>query len=194
MFLQVCGTCLEGWALTSSGCRYCPEENSLAPYRNAAIAIFIVCCLAFWYYFSWRPMLSDPDEQNQYDVEDVQSSVKFVKDVIQFLSNNSQSVLPYVKLYITFFQVLSSFISFNVVWPSFLVNIMSWIKGTLFLDVVALPGLSCLWLGVSFKSKLLSYSLGPLVAIVLLLVPVLISVILVKFVSQAYEKRREKVI
>jgi hypothetical protein len=139
-------------------------------------------------------LTSDPDDQNQFALEDLESSVQIAKDAVRFLSDNSQSILPYLKLYISYFQVLSSFITFNVVWPSFLVNIMGWVKGTLFLDIVALPGLSCLWRGVSFQTRLISYTLGPLVAVVLLLAPVFVNIVLVKFVSESYEGHREKVI
>jgi hypothetical protein len=188
LFLQVCGFCPDGWAVTSSGCKSCPGESVVAPFRTAAIAISVLCCTILWYYFSWRPMMTNPNEQNQVGLEDVQSRVQIVKDALQFLSNNSQSILPYLKLFITFFQVLSSFITFQVVWPSFLLNIMSWLKGTLFLDVVTLPGLSCLWRGVSFQSRLVSYTLGPLAGIALLLVPVLVNKMIVKFWSRSYEK------
>ena len=138
--------------------------------------------------------MTNPDEQSQVELEDVQSSVQIVKSALRFLSNHSQSILPYLKLFITFFQVLSSFISFQVDWPPFLLNIMGWLKGTLFLDVVTLPGLSCLWQGVSFQSRLISYTLGPLAVIALLLVPVLVNKMIVNFWSTSYEQRTERVV
>ena len=48
-------------------------------------------------------------------------------------------VAQYLKLYISFLQVLASFLTFHVTWPGLLLSAMSWIKGTLFLDVVQLP-------------------------------------------------------
>jgi hypothetical protein len=139
-------------------------------------------------------MTINPDDQNEYDVEDFQSGFQIFKKALKFLSENSRFISPYLKLFITFFQVLSSFISFGVVWPSFLLNIMTWLKGTLFLDVVALPGLSCLWHGVSFQSRLISYTLGPLVVITLLLVPVFVSKVCGKLVSRFNEETAERVI
>jgi hypothetical protein len=124
----------------------------------------------------------------------VQSSVQCAKGALETLSYYSQFLLPYVKLYITFFQVLSSFITFNVTWPSLLLNIMVWLKGTLFLDIVALPGLACLWRGVSFQSRLMTYTLGPLAVIALFLVPVLVHTLVVKFLFPSYERRTEKVV
>jgi hypothetical protein len=198
---QVCGLCPGGWALTSSGCLPCPGENVLAPSRNAAIAISVLCCVALWYYFSWRPMIFDPNEQNQMDiveaadqVDAAKSRFNSVKDSLQLLADGSQVLSPYLKLYISFFQVLASFVSFPVVWPSLLLDIMSWIKGTLFLDIAALPGLSCLWLGVSFQSRLISYTLGSLAVIFLLMVPVLVHKAIVRYISQSSEQRSEGVI
>ncbi len=198
--------CPDGWALTSSGCKACPEENVLAPSRNAAIAIFVLFVLGTWISLSWLPMRSTPQDihsnvESSKDAPDqINSSVKSAKGQakgsLQFLKKHSQSLSPYLKLYITFFQVLSSFITFNVVWPPFLLNIMSWIKGTLFLDVVNLPGLSCLWRGVSFQSRLTSYTLGSLFVIVLLLIPVLVNMVIIKFESSSNhdDKRTERVI
>ncbi len=184
--------------MTSSGCRSCPDDNVLAPLRSAAIAIFVVCCTALWYNFSWRPMLSASDGENVYQMsskfESLQSAMEWAAGAVQYLSHHSQYLLPYLKLYITFFQVLSSFITFNVVWPSALLNIMIWLKGTLFLDIMSLPGLSCLWHGVSFQNRLMTYTLAPLAVIFILLIPVIVNALIVKFVSQSFEQRRERVV
>jgi hypothetical protein len=74
---------------------------------------------------------------------------------------------------VSFFQVFSSFVTFNASWPYPLISAMVWIKGTLFLDVLQLPGVSCLWGGVSFKSRLLTYTVGPSFLIAALLLPAL---------------------
>jgi hypothetical protein len=201
LFFQVCGLCPGGWALTSSGCKSCPEENVLAPTRNAAIALFVLFFVALWYYFSWMPMIFDPKEQNQLDleetadhVESAKGNVEFVQDSLQLLADSAQFLSPYLKLYISYFQVMASFITFPVVWPTLLLSIMSWIKGTLFLDIASLPGLACLWVGVSFKNRLISYTIGSLIVIFLLLVPVLTQTAVVKFISRSYERRTERVI
>ena len=89
----------------------------------------------------------------------------------QFMDVNKDRALQYLKLQISFLQVLSSFLTFNVSWPPMLLSTMEWVKGTLFLDVLQLPGLSCLWIGVSFKQRLLTYTLGPLVVVGFLIIP-----------------------
>jgi hypothetical protein len=80
-------------------------------------------------------------------------------------------IVQYLKLYITYFQVMSSFLTFSVKWPDLLRNCMLWIKGTLFLDVLQLPGLACLWTGIAFTQRLLTYTLGPLVVSFCLVMP-----------------------
>ena len=80
-------------------------------------------------------------------------------------------IVQYLKLYITYFQVVSSFLTFSVKWPDLLRNSMLWIKGTLFLDVLQLPGLACLWTGIAFDQRIMTYTLGPLVVSFCLVMP-----------------------
>ena len=92
-------------------------------------------------------------------------SSDFWKDIVPLIA-------PYLKLYVTFFQILSSFMTFGVTWPPLLLSMMKWLKSTIFLDILTLPGLSCLWTGVSFRSRLLTYTLAPLAVVFCLILPV----------------------
>jgi hypothetical protein len=197
---QVCGLCPSGWAMTSTGCMSCPEERELAPYRNAAIAIFAVFCFLAWFVLSWKPMFPTK-VQNEIDqkgakisklkekIQDWSKRIKSWQKILnkyrkkfkgllgkdaqdQLKSLTRDRITQYLKLYISFSQVVSSFLTFHVQWPSLLLSTMAWIKGTLFLDIVQLPGLSCLWAGVNFEQKLFTYTLGPLVVVAAFLVPV----------------------
>ena len=122
----------------------------------------------------------------QHGISPVQSLLKKVKNIRDFLLQNLGNLQPqgpqsegitkektiqYLKLKISYFQVVSSFLTFNVNWPELLRSCMLWIKGTLFLDVLQLPGLSCLWIGINFKKRLLTYTLGPLVVSAFLVMP-----------------------
>ena len=89
----------------------------------------------------------------------------------------TEQLSQYLKLYVSFLQVVSSFITFPVAWPSLFLNTMVWIKGTLFLDILQLPILSCLWVGINFQHRLLAYTLVPLVVIVLFVVPVVFALV-----------------
>ena len=84
--------------------------------------------------------------------------------------NNGRQIL---KIYITFLQILSSFDMFAVQWPPAFITAINWVRGTVKFDIVRLPGISCLWNGVSWHATLLAYTLGPLGLFVALAIPVL---------------------
>ena len=100
---------------------------------------------------------------------------KLGNDYMKLFNASSQIWInfpPYLKIYIAYFQITGSFLTFGVTWPPLLKNMMLWVKSTLFLDILTLPGLSCFWQGVDFKFKLLAYTLVPLGVIAILLLPV----------------------
>ena len=51
------------------------------------------------------------------------------------------------------------------------------LKATVFLDLFRLPGVSCLWAGASFLSRLLLYTVVPIVAVVCLGLPVMVTLV-----------------
>jgi hypothetical protein len=116
--------------------------------------------------------------KNSPNDESLQQSLKAVETCnvnsfqwLRKIASSQGNLAQYIKLYVSFFQVFASFVTFNASWPYLLISAMEWIKVTLFLDVLQLPGVSCLWSGVSFKSRLLTYTAGPLVLIAALLLP-----------------------
>jgi hypothetical protein len=54
---------------------------------------------------------------------------------------------------------------------------MVWFRATFNFNFLSLPGVSCLWANISFRSKLLTYTLGPLGVAVLVAIPVVLSYI-----------------
>jgi hypothetical protein len=79
----------------------------------------------------------------------------------------------FLKIYVTCLQILSSFNMFTVQWPAAFLACINWVRGTVKFDFIKLPVLSCLWHGVSWKSTLYTYTLTPVVMIVVLGMPVL---------------------
>ena len=67
--------------------------------------------------------------------------------------------------------------SYNVNWPPLLLQMMQILKATVFLDLFRLPGVSCLWAGASFLSRLLLYTVVPIVAVVCLGLPVMVTLV-----------------
>ena len=201
--------------MTSTGCLSCPGDDEITPLRNVAIALFVIACAVIWFFFSWKPLLSSAAQKAMDQTEQQASSfkekaqkctdkIKMVhekaekfrekleklagQDIVHQLKKLTvDRITQYLKLYISFFQILASFMTFHVTWPSLLLKTMTWLKGTLFLDVVQLPGLSCLWKGVNFQQRLLTYTLGPLCAVTAFLVPVVFAW------ASGYQTSREKV-
>jgi len=83
----------------------------------------------------------------------------------------------YAKIIITFSQILGSFSMFSVRWPAGLLVIVGWVKSIRF-DFIQLPGLSCLWHGISFRGTLTAYTIGPLIIFLALLLPVVVSFVM----------------
>ena len=81
----------------------------------------------------------------------------------------------FVKIYVTFLQILGSFDMFDITWPPLFTAIITWIKGTFKFDVMRVPVLSCLWSGVTFMASLRTYTLAPIGLIMLLALPVLVA-------------------
>jgi hypothetical protein len=83
----------------------------------------------------------------------------------------------YIKIYITFFQILSSFSAYPIPWHPKLSNMMVWCKGIFQLDIFSLPNVSCIWLEIGFADKLLLYTLAPIIVLLLLYLPLALNLI-----------------
>jgi Fe-S-cluster formation regulator IscX/YfhJ len=79
----------------------------------------------------------------------------------------------YLKIYITYLQILSSFNIYPVQWPATFLACINWVRGTVKFEFLKLPNLSCLWYGVSWKTTVFTYTLTPVVMIVVFGIPVL---------------------
>jgi hypothetical protein len=71
--------------------------------------------------------------------------------------------------------VLSAFVNFQVEWPTTILKGMIWFRATFNFNFLSLPGVSCLWANISFRSKLITYTLGPLGITLLVAIPVIFS-------------------
>lgn len=176
--------------MTTQGCKECPAEAEIVPLRNIAIGIAFVAFFAFWLWFSWSPFfpsighylngifsglwkLSTANDKLQSWKG---KAYKYVKGIHKLMQKASEIKLPqYFKIFVGFFQVTSSFISFQVKWPNTFLNAMQWMKATINFSVLSLPGVSCLWKTIMYRRKLLIYTLSPLCFIALLLVPVCVA-------------------
>jgi hypothetical protein len=174
--------------MTSSGCQECPSEEIILPLRNAAIALAIFVLSLFWFSYSWSPFFPSLGTDVSrllicmYKFSESKLSGK-TKEVSAFILKSMASIqklrpLQYFKIFVSYLQVVSSFLGFHVAWPSSIVSAMIWCKVIFNFNLLALPGVSCLWKGLGYNSKLMIYTLIPLVIGFLLWMPVLLTSIM----------------
>ena len=78
------------------------------------------------------------------------------------------------KIMVTYFQVLGSFTMFTIQWPDIAITLIVGLKNVFKFEVLQMPGLSCILQNYSsFTQTLYLYTIGPLVFLVALLLPVL---------------------
>ena len=188
----VCGVCPPGWAFTSRGCFQCPSEEVIAPIRNVTIALAALVFCLIWYHISWRflyprvPVIHWISEKLMKiattcigtggDVSNASKAINSagVKMRGFYIFISKLKFTQYLKIFISYFQVLGSFVVLHVKWPQLMVSMMVWFKGTFNFAILELPGVSCLWAGISFKAKLLVYTLLPISVGILLYLPLVV--------------------
>ena len=77
----------------------------------------------------------------------------------------------FLKIIVTYIQVLGSFTVFTVEWPSIFFEMLAKLKVIAKIDIIQLNGLSCLFVGVDFVQQLMTYTVGPLIFLASLALP-----------------------
>jgi DNA-binding beta-propeller fold protein YncE len=73
-------------------------------------------------------------------------------------------LIQYCKIFLTYFQILGAFWTFDVDWPDALVSTMKWASYIFQFDLFHAPNISCFWADAPFYLKLMAYTLIPFVA------------------------------
>jgi hypothetical protein len=171
--------------MTSYGCQKCPSEEVISPLRNVAITIGMVVVLVLWFWYSWSPffpsvgafmnsiviLLSLYDDSTESS--DKASTLSELL-VIFMVAVEKFRIIQYSKIFISYLQVMSSFVEFHVNWPPAILNAMLWCKVTFNFSLLSMPGVSCLWRGLDYNTKLVSYTIIPVGLGVMLFLPLLI--------------------
>lgn len=92
-------------------------------------------------------------------------------------------ITQHLKIFISFVQVLGSFVGLQVEWPPVLIKFMQDVGSAFQFNIVQLPKLSCLWASVDFQQTLIFTTVGPLLMIVLLGIPLCICLLKAKYVG-----------
>ena len=83
----------------------------------------------------------------------------------------------YLKILITYFQILGSFTMFTIQWPDIAFTMITSFKTAVKFELVQMPGLSCVLAGYSsFENTLYMYTIGPLIFIIALALPMLAAI------------------
>jgi hypothetical protein len=171
--------------MTTKGCQECPSEQEIQPIRNAVFAVAIFVLSLFWFWYSWSPFFPTVGAyMNRVALFFCKLSTKASDFPFELIS----SLLQYFKIFISYLQVMSSFLGFHVAWPSSILGAMMWCKATFNFSLLSLPGISCLWKGLGYNSKLTTYTLVPIGLGFMLLMPVLLISIL-KSVQRSSEEK-----
>ena len=173
--------------MTTKGCQECPSEEEIAPIRNTALAVGLSVLSIFWFWYSWSPFFPSVGALMNKIVlllygKTTEASEKASR-ISDFVSKcvlviHKLKLPQYFKIFVSYLQVMSSFMGFHVAWPSSILNAMMWCKATLNFSVLSLPGVSCLWRDLDYNTKLMTYTVIPLAFSFMLLGPVLLILML----------------
>lgn len=162
---QVCGVCRGGLVMVNTQCVEC--DAGLSWFGRALYALAALLLLAAYSTLIIRPLLRAraPEATRSATMrERVLGWVGFKKDDMFLLQR-------YLKVTITFLQLLSSFLAnFTVSWSRGNVEAMSYASVASF-DLFALPGPSCVTADISYEARLVLNTTLPLLVLALLVVP-----------------------
>ena len=83
----------------------------------------------------------------------------------------------FLKIILTYVQVLGSFTVFTIEWPPAVVDMFSSLKVVAKIDLIQVNGLSCLFMGVDMERQLYTYTIGPICFLSLLALPIPVALI-----------------
>jgi hypothetical protein len=193
--------------MTTQGCKECPPEEVILPLRNMAAGIAMIGFSILWIWFSWSPffpglaerltggskMFSACSDWGGKLAKIGKHTVSVFKAFHTLREKAAEAKLPqYFKIFVGFFQITSSFLSFQVKWPITFLNALMWLKATINFSVLSLPGVSCLWKTITYRRRLLVYTLSPVFLVAILALPVCFALYRVKQAREDTEEGKRK--
>jgi hypothetical protein len=198
MFRLICSECSISSVMTAYGCEECPSEEMIEPLRNAAISIGITVLSVLWICYFWSPFLPSVGTYMSKSCvsfcdKSISASDTF-SNLSEFLAKCMVVVAKlrlaqYSKIFISYLQVMSSFMGFHVEWPPAILGAMIWCKVTFNLSILSLPGVSCLWKGLQYNSKLVAYTAIPLCIGLMFFIP-LFTVSMLEYIQRNPEEQK----
>ena len=186
--------------MNSDGCSAepCPPEEELQRLRVTVGVIVTVMFLITYFALAWRPVVPELDWilaralQGMSaglshllcytDAEgDVGQSVLEIVHLFKWLFSKAgafqrwwreQRVPQFLKIFITYLQVLGSFAAFTIKWPDFVLQAFASLRNFAQMNPLTIRGLSCLFIGTDFFLLLYTYIFGLIGFIIALWLPV----------------------
>jgi uncharacterized membrane protein (DUF485 family) len=186
--------------MNSDGCSAepCPSEEELRELRVMVVVIVTVIFLIAYFTLAWRPVLPEWDWilgralqgisacLSQFvcfgDAQgDVGGGVLEVVRLFKWLLSKAgaflrwwreQGVSQYLKIFITYLQVLGSFTALTVEWPDLVLQAFASLKNFAQMNPLTIKGVSCLFIGTDFFVQLYAYILGLIGFTIALALPV----------------------
>ena len=195
----VCAICMDGWAKASNDCSKCSTDTIAKEAEKILVTVACsILALLLYFFFSLRPLFMGIDgsqddgaeflvdqasDYNDGNVEikqpilfNVKKNFEKIKSLIMTIVKvlSKKEVLlflqGYLKVTISFLQVLSTFAdNLKVAWPASLFEMFQ-LSALVRCDLISLPGLNCLFVGFGYQSQLMMYTLAPLIVVFLLII------------------------
>jgi hypothetical protein len=174
--------------MNSDGCSAepCPPEEELQRLRVTVGVIVSVMFLITYFALAWRPVVPEWDWILARALQgmsaclshflcytdaqgDVGGGVEEVVHLFKWLVSKAgafhrwwreQRVPQYLKIFITYLQVLGSFTAFTIEWPDFVLQAFASLRNFAQMNPLTIRGLSCLFIGTDFFLQLYTYILG----------------------------------
>ena len=200
----VCGLCNETrnengtfYSWSGSSCAKCQTDSSDNVTVSVLMAIF---ASIIWYYISWQPLIGCTGflESATFQCLDSGATIAWVLDMahrgIKAVSALLKAVLPFSKIIISYFQVVSTFITtFSIPWPD---EIFAFLQNmdVFNLDFLSLPATTCLVSDLDYSHRVALVTLAPLVVLALLAIPSCIARLMASSGSRSARERFEETV
>ena len=179
----VCGRCKAGYAMASGSCTACPTSKGAEDTEKSfAFGIGAVMYVLLLYVFSLRPIFVEDNFQDKLkkilaraisremnnDGSDENESNN--SDMVENTANGAGEDLAayltgYIKVLIGFLQIMSTFtVNYQIAWPDVFEDLM--LKMSFFrFDLLSLPATNCISADLTYTTKLLTYTIAPLIVL-----------------------------
>ena len=180
----LCGYCPADMALELNVCVPCESDATATSIAQAVLGILALAVLFLvLFLLGWRTVYPENVVHKSFDkllhnmystLENMTSCIGKKGRNVKFDPADARRAVQGAKIFFSFYQVVTGFISFKVPLPDLLASTILYLFmiGKIFtLDIFELPGMGCL-VGMAWSQRLVVRTLMPLAIMILMTVPV----------------------